>query len=269
MENYSILMSVYYKEKPEYLDQSIQSMINQTVKSNDFVLVCDGPLTPELDAVIEKYKDVLHVVRLKTNQGLGNALNVGLKECKNDIVARMDSDDISVLNRCEKQLKMFENDPSLGLLSAAIVEFANDPNEITGKRELPTKDIDIKKYSRKRCPMNHPVVMFRKSAVENAGGYSGEFHLFEDYYLWIRMLQTGVVTGNVSENLLYMRAPVDMFQRRGGKAYARYMLNFRWWMHKSGWSSIIDFLLSAVPQAIICVLPNRIRKSIYSILHSS
>ena len=266
-ENYSVLMSVYYKEKPEYLKQSIESMLNQTVPTNDFVIVCDGPLTPELDAVIDSYKNALHVVRLEKNGGLGPALNEGLKHCRNELVARMDSDDISVPRRCEIQLEEYRKNPTLGILSASLLEFTETTDNVIGKRTLPVEDEQIRRYSKRRCPFNHPVVMFKKEAVQQAGGYNGRFHLFEDYYLWIRMIQTGVEARNISENLLYMRAPADMFQRRGGMKYAKDMLKFRGWMVKSGWSSWKDFTFSALPQAVVCVAPNWLREKVYAHLH--
>lgn len=269
--DYSVLMSVYYKEHPEFLRQAMESIANQTVPTNDFVLVCDGPLNEQLDEVIAQMQDVfgqlLHVVRLEKNMGLGNALNIGIQYCKNDLVARMDSDDISRSDRCERQLNAFSSIPGLGLLSSSILEFSNDINEVTGKRAVPEANDAILACSRRRNPMNHPAIMFRKREVEAAGGYSEEFHLFEDYYLWVRMLQKGVIAANLKESLLYMRTPADMFQRRGGVQYAKDMLKFRWWMHKSGWSTWKDFILSALPQAVVCVMPNLIRQKVYANLH--
>lgn len=270
--NYSVLMSVYYKECPEFLYQAMESIAKQTVPTNDFVLVCDGPLNDQLDAVIDQmqnvFGEVLNVVRLEKNVGLGNALNVGIQHCKNNLVARMDSDDISRIDRCEQQLKAFEDISNLGLLSSSVLEFSNSIDEITGKRYVPETNDTIIEYSRRRNPINHPAVMFCKNAVATAGGYSERFHLFEDYYLWIRMLRNGIVTANLKESLLYMRTPPDMFQRRGGLRYAKNMLKFRWWMFRSGWSTGKDFVVSALPQAIVCVMPNGIREKIYKLLHS-
>lgn len=269
--DYSVLMSVYYKERPDFLRQAMQSIACQTVPTNDFVLVCDGPLNEQLDAVIEEmqklFGSVLHVVRLEENVGLGNALNEGLHCCKNDLVARMDSDDVSVETRCCKQLEAFEKDPQLGLLSGNIYEFSDTINQITGERKVPSDDVSIRKYSKRRNPVNHPAVMFRKCRVEEVGGYSERYHLFEDYYLWIRMMEKGVRIANLKDYVLYMRAPADMFQRRGGIGYAKDMLKFRWWMHKSGWSSLVDFVFSAIPQALVCVMPNGVRKMVYALLH--
>lgn len=272
MQNYSVLMSVYFKEAPEYLRQAIESIQAQTFPTDDFVLVCDGPLNDALDAAIaEKQQEMgsaLNVVRLVKNGGLGNALNEGIKHCKNELVARMDSDDISVMDRCQKQVELFEKNPELDIASGALLEFVTSPNQITGGRKVPCSNDDIVGYSRKRCPFNHPCVMFKKSAVERAGGYQEKYHLFEDYYLWIRMLQNGCKAQNLSDVLLYMRTPADMYLRRGGAAYAKAMLQFHWWAHKSGWTSLVDFCTGALPHALVCVMPNKLRKMIYQVLHS-
>jgi glycosyltransferase involved in cell wall biosynthesis len=264
-------MSVYFKEQPNNLRQAMESMRCQTVPTDDFVLVCDGPLTDELDAVIseeqEKLGKVLQVLRLPQNSGLGNALNEGLKLCKNELVARMDSDDISRPYRCEKQMDLFEQYPDICLSSGTVSEFVTDPDHPTGKRTLPITDVEIRSFSRKRNPMNHPCVMFKKSAVESAGGYKETYHLFEDYYLWVRMLMKGFKARNVENVLLDMRSPADMYQRRGGKKYAKDMLRFHRWMKKSGWSSEAEYLTGAVPHAVVCVLPNGVRKLVYRELH--
>lgn len=271
--NYSVLMSVYFKEQPNNLRQAMESMRRQTVPTNDFVLVCDGPLTSGLDDVIseeqEKFGDVLHVVRLSKNSGLGNALNEGLKSCRNDFVARMDSDDLSRSDRCEKQLRLFTEHPEISLSSGTVSEFITDPKHPTGKRALPISDEEIRVFSRKRNPMNHPCVMFKKSAVESAGGYKETYHLFEDYYLWVRMLMKGYKARNTKDVLLDMRSPADMYLRRGGKKYAEDMLSLHQWMKRSGWSSEVDYLSGAVPHAVVCVLPNGIRKLVYEKLHGN
>lgn len=208
-------MSVYFKEAPEYLKQAIESIQAQTFQTNDFVLVCDGPLNDGLDAIIAKKQqemgETLNVVRLAKNGGLGNALNEGIKHCKNELVARMDSDDISAADRCEKQVKLFKKNPELDITSGALLEFVTSPDQITGGRTIPCSNEEIIRYSRKRCPFNHPCVMFKKSAVEFAGGYQEKYHLFEDYYLWIRSCKTLVRAQNLPDVLLYMRTPTEMY----------------------------------------------------------
>lgn len=269
--NYSVLMSVYYKEKPEYLRESMASIYDQTVSTNDFVLVCDGPLSDALEEVIvemqELFEKHLHVVRLEKNSGLGNALNYGLDFCKNELVARMDSDDIAFMDRCENQLKCFESMSNLAIASGTILEFENSIEEITGKRQVPLSHTEICKFSRKRNPFNHPAVMFKKSEVKEAGGYSEEYPLFEDYYLWVRMLRNGSKGLNLATPVLYMRTPADMYMRRGGVAYAKKMLGFHQWLKSIHWSSLGDFLCGVVPHAIVCVMPNFLRKQIYKCIH--
>lgn len=268
--SYSVLMSVYHKEKASNLEEAMESMWQQSVPTDDFVLVCDGSLNKELDAVIEKMESqhsALTVVRLKNNQGLGTALNIGLGHCKNELICRMDSDDISMSYRCEKQMAVFDNNPDIGLCSGTVLEFSNDIDNITGRRSLPHTDKLIRRFSRKRNPMNHPAAMFRREAVEKAGGYSEEFHFFEDYHLWVRMLQKGTRAYNLEEPLVYMRTSKDMYKRRGGKEYALDMLRFHKWLRDIQWSSAADYVIGALPHAIVCLLPNSVRRVSYSLLH--
>ena len=267
MEKYSVLMSVYAKEKPEYLRERMESMFHQTVPTDDFVLVCDGPLTKELDAVItqmqQQYPDILHLIRLKKNVGLGNALKEGISYCKNELIARMDSDDISCLDRCKKQLAEFEKDPMLDLISGTIQEFDDNSQTVLRQRVLPTSHQQIIKFSKKRNPFNHPVVIFKKKAVIKAGNYNEKYPLFEDYYLWIRMLQNGCRGKNIIEPILYMRTSENTYMRRGGKVYAKNMLRFHFWMRKNDWSTWWDYLTGALPHAVICLLPHPLRKILY------
>ncbi len=264
--NYSILMSVYYKEKPEYLKAAIQSMLDQSIKSGDFVLVCDGPLTDGLEDVIREFKSELNVVRLEKNSGLGVALNEGLAHCRYELVARMDSDDISLKDRCALQLSMFEKDPDLGFASGIVEEFSDSPDEVTGMRTVPQDHAEILKFARKRNPVNHPCVMFKKSEVTKAGGYTEDFHLFEDYNLWVRMLLSGTKAANSGRVLLKMRTPADAYKRRGGAGYAREMLRFHRWLLKIKFSSAADFLTGALPHAAVCILPAGIRRYVYKLL---
>ena len=151
MENYSVLMSVYHKEKAEFLREALDSIWNQTVPTDDFVLICDGPLNEELDSVIDEnlkaHPDVLHVTRLEKNGGLANALNIGLKLCKNELVARMDSDDISYPDRCERQLKIFESRDDVDLVSGTIEEFIETKDVIESRREMPQEPEEILQIS--------------------------------------------------------------------------------------------------------------------------
>lgn len=262
-KNYSVLMAVYFNDSPENFIVAVKSILNQTIKPDDVVLVCDGPVGEELEKAISKFQDTINIVRLTKNVGLGNALNEGLKYCKNELVARMDSDDISVADRCEKQMKFFEENPNLTILSSAVSEFVDNPEAPVGIRKVPETFKEIISYSKKRSPFNHPSVMFKKSAVFDAGGYREEYHFFEDYDLWIRMLRSGADAMNSGEVLVNMRVSSEMYKRRGGIKYAKDLLRFHNHLRSSGWISSKTFYTCAVPHAFICVLPNGARKTIY------
>lgn len=264
--NYSVLMSVYYKEKPEYLRQSMDSIFAQSVPTNDFVLVCDGPLNVDLDKVIEEMKiahsDILKVIRLEKNVGLGNALNYGIKHCRNDLVARMDSDDIARPNRCERQLTLFEQNPEIGIASGIVEEFATDPSVIDARRVPPEKHVDILKFAKKRNPFNHPCIMYKKDEVEKAGGYQ-EIFLLEDYYLWVRMLMNGSRGYNIQEPLVWMRAGDGMYRRRSGWNYVKAQIKLFSYMRKAGFISWCQWAGAITIRCISGVAPNSVRKKVF------
>lgn len=264
--NYSVLMSVYYKEKAEYLQQSLDSIFNQTFPTNDFVLVCDGPLTKSLDDVIEKakkkYSDIFRVIRLEENLGLGNALNIGIKCCKNEIVARMDSDDISFPDRCERQIKIFNDKENISIVSGTVEEFSHSISIIDSRRVLPEKEKEIREFAKKRNPFNHPCVMYKKSDVEAAGGYQ-DFYLLEDYYLWVRMLLKGFKGYNIQDPLLYMRAGSDMYKRRSGLRYLQSQRKLFKYMKKIEFITFFEYSINIVIRMLSSLVPNIIRKMMF------
>lgn len=221
--NFSVLMSVYSRENGDYFDAALKSiLINQTIKPNEFVLVCDGPLTNELDNVILKYQtlfpNILKIFRLTTNEGLGKALNYGLEQCTNEIVARADSDDICCSDRFEKQIAFFESNDTVVALGSSIDEFESDPRIPRNIKYMPCGMFAIKKMNKYRNPLNHMTVMFKKSAVISVGSY---IHLayVEDYYLWERLLANGYELENLDEILVHARVGNGMISRRGNKVY--------------------------------------------------
>lgn len=258
---YSVLISVYNKELPENLRQSLESIRHQSVPTDDCVLVCDGPLTEELYQVIadlEKDWDALRVLRLSQQCGLGNALNQGMALCRHDLIARMDSDDISRPDRCEKQLALFRDDPSLSIVSGTVEEFSQDPAQVDARRELPQDHKAILAFAKKRSPFNHPCVMYRKRVVEAAGGYQ-DFYLFEDYYLWIRMLLNGAKAHNLPEPLLWMRAGSNMYRRRSGWKYLCSQNQLFAYMRRRGMISWGEYLGSVALRSASALAPNGLR----------
>ena len=263
---YSVLMSVYHKEKPEYLKQAIESIQTQTISTNDFVLVCDGPLNEQLDGVIaakqQEMGTTLNVDRLAKNSGLGNALNEGIKYCKNELVARMDSDDIAYPDRCEKQIAVFNTHSEVSICSGIVEEFTTDPNTVDTKRVPPETNAEIVEFAKKRNPFNHPCVMYKKSAVEAVGSYQ-DFYLLEDYYLWLRMLMTGYQGYNIQEPLLHMRAGSDMYLRRAGWKYARTQARLFKFMKKQRFIGVGQYIKSCVIRSGSSLAPNWLRKFMF------
>lgn len=265
-EQYSVLMSVYYKEKPEYLRQAIESIQNQTFSTDDFVLVCDGPLIPELDVVIDikqqEMGETLNVIRLAKNGGLGNALNAGIKHCKNELVARMDSDDIAYPERCEKQIAVFSTHPEVSICSGVVEEFTISPDVVDAKRVPPETNAEILEFAKKRNPFNHPCVMYKKDAVEAVGSYQ-DFYLLEDYYLWLRMLMCGYQGYNIQEPLLRMRAGSEMYHRRAGWKYAKTQAKLFKFMKENRFISNGQYIKSCVIRSGSSLAPNWLRKLMF------
>lgn len=267
MERYSVLISVYYKEKPQYFKESLKSMATQSVLPYDFVIVCDGLLGKELDNVLADFEKnyssyfIIKIVRLEKCSGLGNALNVGLKECQCDVVARMDSDDIAKTDRVKLQIEAMK-EHNADMVGASVEEFDKSPENVIAIRKMPQTHEEILMFSRQRNPFNHPVMLFSKNAVMKAGGYI-ECQWFEDYYLWLRMLKSGAKAYNIPDSLLYMRAGENMYARRGGLSYGITAVKFRWKIHRMGCSSLMDFIKSAGGQFLVSIVPNKVRIFIY------
>ena len=263
---YSVLMSVYYKEKPEWLDYSIRSMLKQTIFPNEFVLVEDGGLTAKLDKVIEKYcleyPKLFKIIKIPKNGGLGPALALGITHCSNEYIARMDSDDYSVENRIEKQFAIFERNPELGLVGSNVEEFEDDISNVNCHVVLPEFQDDIYKYSKKRCPFRHPSLLYKKSEVLKAGNYR-DYHLCEDYDLYVRLLSSGCKCYNIQTPLVYMRISKDFYKRRGGWKYMKSILKFKNEQLRNKYFSLFDYFMSTIPHIIVCLMPNFLRDYIY------
>lgn len=267
LPKYSVLMSIYVKEKPEFFREALDSMLNQTAKPDEILIVEDGPLTESLYAVLDEYKakypQILHTIRNEKNLGLGLALNAGLKECKNELVARMDTDDISVPNRCEKQLEAFVEKPNLDIVGGNITEFIDSVDNKVGVRIVPQTDSEIREYLKKRCPLNHVTVMFKKSSIQKVGGYIDWFWN-EDYYLWIRMYLANMLFANVPETLVNVRVGRDMYKRRGSWKYFKSEASLQWLMFKN---KIISLPLCVFNVAIrFCLqvlMPNWLRGFVF------
>ena len=265
---YSVLLSLYYKEKPEHLREALDSIFCQTLVSDDVVLVEDGGVGNALECVVREYEGrypQLHVVRFGKNRGLGAALNDGLKYCRHELVARMDTDDIAKPQRMEKEVKFMSEHPDTAVVGSWIDEFLGDVSNVIAVRKLPQDNRQIYAFGKKRNPLNHPTVMFRKTAVLDVEGYL-HFPLFEDYYLWTRMLVKGERFYNIQESLLFFRTSNDMYNRRGGWKYAMDELRFLVKMHEIGYTSWRQTVINICRRTPVRLVPNRIRNLIYKLI---
>lgn len=267
---FSVLLSVYYKEKPEFFDQALNSIYNQTVKADEWVIVKDGEISEELQKVIDKYKQIgvnIREIQLPENRGLGLALAAGVPECSNELIARMDTDDIAVPNRFELQLAEFENDSSLDICGGQIMEFEEDPDKPIAERRVPLTHNEIVDYQELRCAFNHMTVMFKKSKVLEAGNYQ-DCPLMEDDWLWVRMILAGAKCANLNEYLCQVRTNRDMIARRGGIEYYKKYKAARKRILDTGFISKKQYRKANRIQWIVCMMPKWMRKFVFfKLLH--
>lgn len=267
MEGYSVLMSVYGKADPAALETAIQSMLDQTVPTDDFVIVCDGPLTAELDDILEQYAEqypsIFNIVRLPRNEGIGAAANAGLYVCRNELVAKMDADDISVPTRCEMQLSRFAERPELTVIGGYIQEFDQDPERPFSLRVVPEANEAIRKFARRRQPFNNVTAMYKKSAVIAVGGYN-RLRRNEDYDLYIRLLANGYYAENLPVSLAKVRVNADANHRRASGSTFIGCVQSRWRAYRMGYSSLWDFIVCSAGQLVVCICPGGLQQKIYS-----
>jgi O104-antigen biosynthesis beta-1,3-galactosyltransferase len=263
--NLSVLMSVYSNDDPQHLAVALQSMCDQTLPASEVILVEDGPLGGPLHEVIEEYSTrlPLAIVKLPNNSGLGEALRIGMTRCSNELVARMDSDDICVPSRFEKQLKFLRTHTEIDVVGSAIAEFDDDSTVIHAVRCLPLEGEDLISFAKRRNPLNHMTVMFRKKKVLLAGGYE-HVRGFEDYHLWARMLMIGSKLSNLEEPLVLVRCGNGMQSRRGGMAYANQELRLQLYFHKIGFLSAAEAIRNTFVRAPVRLIPASMRGLLYT-----
>lgn len=266
---FSVAMCVYEKDNAEWFDSALGSVIiKQTVKPSEVVLVVDGPVSDSIHAVIKKYEKIcdgrriFKVNEFTENRGLGEALKVGIKNCTYELIARMDSDDIAVENRFELQLRKMA-DQTVDICGGQIEEFIGDINNTAGRRLVPETDSELKSYMKKRCPFNHMTVMYKKTAVLEAGNYMDWFWN-EDYYLWIRMALAHMTFANLPEVLVHVRVGKDMYARRGGKKYFVSETRLQKYMLDKKMISFPTYVGNIGKRAIMQILlPNKIRARVF------
>lgn len=269
--DFSVLMSVYKKENPHFLDQALNSIENQTVVPTEIVLVEDGPISKELGKIIEEHRtnfvNNFKVIKSIRNQGLGAALRLGTEFVSTNWIARMDSDDISVQNRFELQLKEIVKNPELAVIGGQIQEFSGNPSNIIGYRKVPTTEPLLRQFIKWRSPFNHPSVMLNKSILQKVGGYIPYGNL-EDYYLWARIIVHKFHVKNIDRVLIKMRADEGIYQRRGKFSNIKYFYRLRKFLYKHKVLTWRERILGDWVMTANILIPGWLRKIIYrKILH--
>lgn len=264
---FSVCMSVYRKDKPADFRVAVESIYHQSVVPDEIILVVDGPVPPALDEVIGELQDrieILKVIRLAENKGHATARQTGLEHAGCELVAIMDSDDISLPNRFEKQVCIFESDPTVSVVGGLIAEFRHLPEQIVGVRSVPEHDREIKRYLKSRCPMNLVSVMMRKKDIQDVGGYI-DWYCEEDYYLWVRLaVGDNHRFYNIQENLVFVRVGDEMYQRRGGWRYFKSEAALQKYMWRHRIISLPRLVFNVSGRfAVQVMMPNKVRGFVF------
>ena len=263
---FSVLIPIYYKENPEYFDTALESIVNQTLMPNEIVIVKDGVLTEDLEDVISKYLSkypgLFNIVALEENEGQGKARNTGLRVCKYNYVALMDSDDIADLTRFEKQIGYLKEHPEIDCIGSNITEFEGEQENIISKKVVPLTHEEIFKFGKWRSPMNNMTIIYKKDKVLEVGGYNS-FNFGEDYLLFAKMLMNGCKFYNFEECLVNARAGSRMLAKRVGwnKIKQEFLLFYEF--KKMGYINNYQFIRNVSLKFLLRVIPNWLRSWIY------
>jgi len=262
MKHFSVLISVYYKDNPLWLREALESIFTQTLLPNEVVLVKDGPLTSDLDKIIDELSQkhpIFKIVFNETNLGLGPALQRGVLACNNELIARMDSDDISYPDRFEKQIPLMHK--GYDVVSSWSIFFEDNVDNIIASKKRPEHHHDIKKLAKKKSPICHACSIIRKSKVIEAGNYRNRPY-YEDYDLWVRMLMNNATFYNLQEYIYYVRSSKNQFGRRGGLSYLKTEITVHWGFKKMGFINLYEFTRNIFIRAFVRLSPTFLRRSL-------
>lgn len=268
---YSVLMSVYKKDSPEYLQIALKSIYEQqSIKPDEIVIVVDGPIPENLREVLDSFKKdkekIVKIIQQEQNKGLGEALKKGTEYCTGDYIFRMDSDDISVFDRFEKQINYIEKHSNIDVLGGNIAEFQKSIDEENKRlRVCPMNHEDIVKMGKKRNPMNHVTVCIKKEALVNSGGYQSLLYL-EDYYLWLRMIVNNCKLENLNETLVLVRVGNGFEGRRSTKKYIEGWKTLQNFMKKNKMINFLEAKLNMIYIRVFVSTPPWIKKIIYKFI---
>lgn len=264
---FSVVMGVYYKDKPEFVKRAIESLLEQTYLPSEIILIEDGKLTAELYETINKMKknELLKVFSLPENQGVATAINFGVKKAQYDYIARMDADDVCMKDRFEKQFKYLEKYPKVDIIGGQICEYDSKLENKIAIRKVPNEDKEIKKRCKFKSPINNTTVIFKKSIFEILNGYDESYKVMEDYEFYIRAVEQGFYFHNLEDILVNVRTDREMYLRRGGREYIKYIIKIEKTLLEKKLINKFIYFYNVIIRSIVCFLPNFFRKNFYTL----
>ena len=267
MAPFSVLMAIYRNTNADFFEQALHSVwTSQILKPSEIVVVCDGPISKAVENILLQWEarliEKMVVVKLSVNSGLSVALNKGLECCSYDLVARMDDDDISLPSRFLYQYTFMELHQDIAVLGAQVEERSEDLSKVLSSKILPLTNEQIIKFSKWRCPVNHPTVFFRKHIVQKIGGYPNIYP--EDYPLWGKMIVQKYKFQNLPDKLVLMRQELAAIQRRGIKFFLGEVKVLKF-LYSIGHISSNQFVLAVVARLFLRLAPKIMKITLYRI----
>ena len=268
MSSISVLLPIYYKESVDVIQKCLKSMLEQTVKPDEIVCALDEPSTPEIESIIDEYanNNSVRIVKCycKRGSGLGAVLNIGVQNCTCDYIARMDADDVAVPERLEKERNYLDTHSNVDVVGSNIAEFDSNLDEIIAYRNVPEDDEECKEMLKRRDPINHMAAMYRRTSVLKAGNYSTEMMSCEDTYLWTSFYAAGLTFANIQENLIFVHAGREMYERRGGKKAFYYVKKSIDYKKKVGLINTSEALFQKLANyCVLILMSNKMRAFVY------
>lgn len=262
----SVVMSVYKNDNCYHFKEAVDSLLAQTLLPSEIIIVVDGSVDENIKTLLFDFSkiDIFKIIYLENNKGLANALNIGVNASSFNIIARMDSDDICLPDRLQKQMKFLINN-DLDIVGGQILEFGANINDVISERKVPLDHTEIVKFLKTRSPFSHPTIIFHKKVFKIINGY--DVNVFpEDYDFFVRAFLNNFKFGNVKETVLFFRVGSDKksaLKRRHGYRYAKNEFKLYKKFYKLKFYNLFDFLKVVLGKIPLRLLPF----SIFSLLY--
>lgn len=273
MKGISVLMSVYQRDRPEYFRAALDSILRQTYAPDEIVVIIDGEVDRKIENILEDevrdFRGKFIVHRNPRKLGLPRSLNIGLKLATNELIARMDSDDVSLPDRFERQVEVLSSRPEISLVGGWYRQFEESMTKSVTDRKVPETMEEIVRFSKRRTPINHVTVLFYKNAVEKIKGYREKDGLFEDWWLALDLIKEGYTLYNIQDYLVNVRGGADFFGRRGGMDYLKSEIKTLLEMHADNLLSGQDAVVNILLRMSVRIIPTKLRTLVYRFVRTA